>query len=741
MKCSHPVNVLLHGPLNQASGLCACSALATPNVTSRHHISSHRLATSTIDAIPLRRVQVTSANPLMMSDDPTNDQASENTPLLSRDEEERNHVTSASASNSLRSHQKKPKRWPTIAALSVLSLAVLAILGLGFAAPAVVEEYAKEALVLEPTNVSIDSFTGEGVIARIQGKFTLDGTRVRRKSVRDLGRAGTWIAKEVESEESKLKVYLPEYGNLLLGTANIPPVKVNIRDRHWNHVDFLTELRPGNVKGVRRVAEDWLDGKLESLRVKGVATIPLKSGIFRLGTQTVEQSMRFGGSDIPTFPDFDIQKLRFDEYGQPGKVEGMKAMAVVSIMNEYPVKFDVPPLRFEVLVPDCDHGFLQLGDAQSEVAHILPRQYLNISVTGFIRQLPTDLTTACPGSNTSPLDSILADYLQGKKTTVYVRGGEQDKNTPPWIWKLIGGTIVPLPLPGHPFDNLIRKFSLANVHFNLPSPFADPDTPEAQPAVSATVKALVGLPREMNFNLDVDRVKADADVYYKKKKLGRLDLRKWQPARTSKTDDGLLIESDVNKAPLEITDDDVFADVVNALVFGGEGVVLGVKAYVDVNTVTALGEFVVRELPASGKVYVKPLSGSFESTVGDLEILDTTEEKLIFAMMINLTNPTEYSAKVPYVNISVSSNGTDLGFATAEKVSVSPGMNSVRVVSSLGGRDFISRYLSGENTTLTLRTHAETIPSIPRLGKALSGIHVEIPTPKVFGKFIKDATV
>jgi hypothetical protein len=677
----------------------------------------------------------------MMSDETANDHASENTPLLARDEDDRNCLTAVSASDSLRSHPKKLRRWPTIVALSILSLAVLTILGLGFAAPAVVEEYAKEALAFKPTKLSVDSFTGEGVVARIQGTFTLDGTRVRRKSVRDLGRAGTWIAREVESAESKLKVYLPEYGNLLLGTAKVPPMKVNIRDRHWNHIDFLTELRPGNVKGVRSVAEDWLDGKLNTLTVKGVATIPLRSGIFRLGTQTVVQSLRIEGNDIPKLPNFDIQKLRFDEYGQPGKIEGMKAMAMVSIMNDYPVKFNVPPLRFEVLVPDCDHGYLQLGDAQTGVAHILPKQYLNVSVTGFLRQLPTDLTTACPGSNTSPLDSLLADYFQGKKTTVYVRGGEQDENTPPWIGKLIGDTTVPFPLPGHPFDNLIKNFSLANVHVSLPSPFADPDTPEAQPAISATVKALVGLPREMNFNLDVDRVKADAEVYFKKKKLGRLDLRKWQPARTNKTDDGLLIESDVDNAPLEITDDDVFADVVNALVFGEKGVVLGVQALVDVNTVTALGEFIVRELPASGKVYVKPLLRSFESTVGDLEILDTTKEKLIFAMAVNLTNPTEYSAKVPYVNISVSSNGTDLGFATAEKVSVVPGTNSVRVVSSLGGRDFISKYLSGENTTLILRTHADTIPSIPRFGKALSGIAVEIPTPKVFGKFIKDATV
>ena len=108
-----------------------------------------------------------------MSDEPIHNQASENTPLLSRDDEERtySHANGVPASDSLRSQQepKKPQRWATVIALSILSLAVLAILGLGFAAPAVVEEYAKEALVFEPTNLSIDRFTGDGVVAEDTG--------------------------------------------------------------------------------------------------------------------------------------------------------------------------------------------------------------------------------------------------------------------------------------------------------------------------------------------------------------------------------------------------------------------------------------------------------------------------------------------------------------------------------------------------------------------------------------------
>lgn len=174
----------------------------------------------------------------------------------------------------------------------------MAILCLGFAAPTIVEEYAQQAVVFESTNLSIDSFTATGVRARVQGTFTLDASRVQKKSVANIGRAGTWIAKEVETRESDVKVYLPEYGNILLGVATIPPLKVNIRDQHVNSIDFLTDLEPGDVNSIRQIANDWLDGRLASLRVQGVAIVSLKSGIFSLGTQKISQSMLFEGQSL-----------------------------------------------------------------------------------------------------------------------------------------------------------------------------------------------------------------------------------------------------------------------------------------------------------------------------------------------------------------------------------------------------------------------------------------------------------
>lgn len=674
-----------------------------------------------------------------MSSPQTSLHSEERTPLLSRSEDDPRAAYGELPNDASRSESpeysksRSQKRWPTVIALSILCLAAV-IACFAFTLPSVIEEYAKEAVVFEPTNLSIDSFTSLGIRARVQGRFYTDAGRVKNKPTRDLGRFGTWIAREVQSGESEVDVFLPDYDNMLLGTATLPPVKVNIRNHHSNDIDVLADLEPGEIDGVRRIVKDFMDRKLNELTVRAVATVPIRSGLIKLGEQTISQILQFQGHDVPTVPNFDIQRLRFAEYGMPGHPEGLKAMAVVAVMNDYPVKFDVPALSFEILLPDCEDEFLLFATAKTDIIRIMPKQNITASVVGLVRQLPTSLTSACPGTKSSPLDRLVGDYLAGKDTTIYLRGGEQDENTPDWIGKILRDTTVPLAIPGHPFDNLIKNFSLADVHFSLPDPLTGSD-----PKISAVIKVLVGLPPEINVNLDVDRVRADAEVFYKGDLLGNLDLRKWQAANATQIGNDLLVQSVVKEAPLEIKDSSVFSKVVQEMIFG-DGVELAVRANVDVNTHTALGEFVVRRIPAEGNIFIEPLTGDFKMPeIKGMEIVDTSETSLTLQARVNVTNPTEYSASVPYCNVSIWANQTQVGYAWAS-ADIVPGPNDVVVRASwtVGdvGREWLSQYISGYNTTLTVKTHAGSIPRLPD-----PGVELTLPAPKLFGNFLKEATV
>ena len=111
---------------------------------------------------------------------------------------------------------------------------------------------------------------------------------------------------------------------------------------------------------------------------------------------------------------------------------------------------------------------------------------------------------------------------------------------------------------------------------------------------------------------------------------------------------------------------------------------------------------------------------------------------------VNITNPTEYSARIPFIDVHVLHNNTLLGHSVAKDIEVVPGNNTGILIEalwdpsglsgpngSLVGRNLLSQYISGFNTTLTLKTHESTIPSQPALGRALSSLEVVIDTPKL----------
>jgi hypothetical protein len=303
-------------------------------------------------------------------------------------------------------------------------------------------------------------------------------------------------------------------------------------------------------------------------------------------------------------PQYNITRLNFREVQIPSAGRGMAADVSLSVTNDYPISLEIPALGFDILVPNCasDEPYILLADAITDSVVVHPYSNVKVDVGGIVRQLPDTLTTTCPNSDSSPLDLLLGGYIHGQDTTVFVRGSNAPAgDTPEWITKIMSSVTVPVPCPGHTFDNLVQNFSLTDVHFGLPDPFAEPGTPESNPSISGNIEVLAGLPKEMNFGINVSRVRADADVFYKGKKLGVLELKKWQAANSTKTtEDGITsikIVSQIRDAPLNITDEDVFDDVVQALFFGERSIILKVKALVDVEVGTVLGEFIIRDVP------------------------------------------------------------------------------------------------------------------------------------------------
>lgn len=319
------------------------------------------------------------------------------------------------------------------------------------------------------------------------------------------------------------------------------------------------------------------------------------------------------GDAVPSIPLINMTKLLIHELPSTPNKTAMVVDASIDLIPDLPLQFTIPELGFYVLVPNCSPNdpYILVAEAITSLVELQPHRSTEIDIKGLIRALPIELTTVCPGRKDSPLDVIVSEYISGGATTIYVRGADApDPDTPTWMVDLLKGITLPVPFTGHGLDQLVKNFSMTDVHFSLPNSLAEPGTPEAQPTLSAHVNVLINLPEQMNIAVDIPRVRARPDVLYEGKKVGYLDLEEWQNSTASRVNDPngeayLSVEFDLRKAPLQVTDEDVLAALIQKLVFGDGTVELGVIASVDGEVKTALGSFIVHDIPTEGKVRVK----------------------------------------------------------------------------------------------------------------------------------------
>ncbi|KAG6001807.1 hypothetical protein E4U43_001230 [Claviceps pusilla] len=652
---------------------------------------------------------------------------------------------------------KQKRRWPSLIAMIILGTLVVIVMVLGFVVPPAVQEYVENAAVLEPTDLSVESLTADGIRARVKGTFKLDGARVENDNARRIGRIVTGIMRQLGTAETQLQLHLPHYDNALVGSAMLPPITLGLVDGQVTDLDFVADFVPGDTETARKVVNEWLQGNLDQLKVTGATALRLKSGILPLGTHNVSESMVFQANELPVMPEYTVENLVFHDVpvGEDGQM-GIGANVSITTYNDFPIGLTVPSLGFEVRVPNCDSSQpnIKVASAFSNAIDVHPKSNVTVEAQGTIRELPKSLVKACPSSKLSPLDHFMERYLQGDNAVVFVRGkAPETGDLPGWMSDILESVTVPLSLSGRSLDNFLRNFTLQDVDFKLPSPFADPSDPNGKPRVSGTVRILAAIPADLNIDIKVTNLRANGDLFYHGNKFGELSVDKWQKAtstiiRQSDDENLLSVTSRITNAPIDILDGDIFSDIMQELLFGDDDIVLDVESKVDVKVATVLGDLVIRRVPAAGKVPVKHVPrdtlAGLDPQVGELQILNTSSTGLHVRAVVNMTNTTPYAASIPFINIHLLKDTHLIGEAMTRNLHFVQGPNRNMVIeatwdpSSFGGhkahqvaRRLLSEYLSGKNTTLTLKAHRGSIPTLPVLGQALSRINITLSTPRL----------
>jgi len=294
----------------------------------------------------------------------------------------------------------------------------------------------------------------------------------------------------------------------------------------------------------------------------------------------------------------------------------------------------------------------------------------------------------------------------------------------------------------------VKSFSLSGVKFQLPSPNAPKGTPEASLRLSADVLATVRLPQKMTFPLDVSRLKATADATYEGHRFGTLHFPKWIPASSATSNDSkyLYVQAEVRDSLVDIEDYHIFDKIVRKLLSGdGKSIFLGINGSTDVGIGTIIGQFVVRNIPASGEIKIDglPTTQMPLPKVNEVLIVDTTTQSATLGIGLSLENPTPWEIIVPHMSVHIMYDGFVLGNASIVNGHLMAGINSLSIgatwdpqahgghMAEEAGKRLAGKYVSGYNTTITLHPHTNSIPSMPLLSKLLSNFNVTMPTPRL----------
>ncbi|KAK9463164.1 uncharacterized protein V1516DRAFT_672137 [Lipomyces oligophaga] len=512
-------------------------------------------------------------------------------------------------------------KWHLIALFTITTL-VLSGLALSHAykvnAP---EAYARQALSLNFTSVSVSEISMEGVMVHVVGDVEFDSSRVEDKITRILGRIATTIMQKAEVADTSLYISrvlensAPDSPSLqLFGRASVPSTIVDLRDHHPTHLDFISSVEDiAAVSEIANLVEEYLNGGLAGVKFRGDADLEIRSGILPLGTHHVAPVVQLSSGDRPAL-DFAITVFRLTD--DPNG--GINALVAGTAHNPYPLQITVPAIQWLVEFPACNPLELStLAAAKTEALLVNPYEGIDVRVSAVVRAIPTSFMEICPSTGMSAINTYLAQYIAGESVTLYVRGrpAQYIPNFPPWIADMLSNIAIPVPVPARESDGtgqLLKSYGLTRVKMNRGA--------DGVPRLSALVNAIVALPSELEFEIEINNLRGISDMIYEGHKFGVLEIAEWAAATSFYTPEGYIqVVAEITDVPIDITDQLIFRQIMQQMFFGD--VNIDIVGTIDVMLDTPVGYFVVNQIPASGTVALR----SFSSFLDDFAVKNTIQ--------------------------------------------------------------------------------------------------------------------
>ncbi|KAF9562726.1 hypothetical protein EC968_005145 [Mortierella alpina] len=451
--------------------------------------------------------------------------------------------------------------------------------------------------------------------------------------------------------------------------------------------------------------------------------------------------------------------------------DGGIAMSAVARINNPSkvVSLKMGPISFGIFLPSKAHPNLdkyQIAEVICEDLNLAAGQSNEIKLSGRLLNLDDwtqnndeEVVFDSKSERQLMLGELLSRFIRGEDSDIHVRALSNDPKVPSWLSEAFKGVVLDMAFPGSPTKDFIESLDMNHLQFG----FSD-STDSA--LLNGHLVSVLQLPPNITFPIKLLKMKPVAWLRSSGgHNMTSLEILDFLPTKSRQVGTRLDVEVDLEDTRLVVAKNSrpEFYRFLNTS-FTQEWIDLGIIGEATALVECGLGTFELGPIPFDVTSRQRGLGGlmSVPPVLEKLDVVDSTAHSLTVKATLTLFNPSSISATLGDLSFLWSNRGYVIGMATVTNVHLQPGNNTIECVGMMdpstdcalkhdplcnpelaitASREFISKYISGDNsTTIDVLGYAGST-RIPLLKPMMSSFSITSHLPVIDQDFLISATI
>lgn len=510
----------------------------------------------------------------------------------------------------------------------------------------------------------------------------------------------------VPSDSIKIFVSHPSAPNSFDHLIDIfpPELSINTIDKSLTEIDFISKadfVEDNIIKVINSIKE--LSKTQDRINLQILSTIEgnVNSHFFNYDTHGMDFNFDYDLEPEKLKPTIDVGDFTLKNSNSG---VGYNLSTSFELKLELPLKFELNPIEWEVILKDCNYELVSVGEDWLTGKIVSePNTPLAIEVSGTIEEIPDSLTHECTGPEKSSIINQLIQRLLLEESIFIAIKAKKSKNNeenlPHWLYSIFSNieSEIDITLPSLNPDYFLNEYpctvNLEDLSIDVPSfcdglPCTSNNAKKSFTSVEGNSTFVVEIPRH-SFNVDLGKSKFKGDLIIKNNLGNELieitssniysELTVNQILQKKKE----IVEIDFEFKGFEINylQPTEIGHILNSTINEVEGLLSSLLLDLIVHEFTlnlpilkttlkdlTFKNISLQELPKienafDKQKYLDDLISSVEVNVTNIYYVSSTSEELNLEVGIEVTNPTNISINIPHdtLGMDVSYNGTYIG--------------------------------------------------------------------------------